>query len=200
MTDEPRQDRELAALDRVGQFLEEMATVASHVWDRNLKLWTSVSDNMRKEKYGADAIVKDAARTMVTAVDNLDDIWTSLTRMPERERVAKPLPTAFLLFPAQRAEPGENPLFDPVWIRVSPATDDLPDTAAIALTGPGDTTELKSRFKIELVPRRGYRLTTSAEGKKNLDAGVYTGIVYLPGRPARPLANLRVVVEEQVDE
>jgi hypothetical protein len=200
MASDAQQGSEQVAWDRVGQFWGDMAAVAQKVWDRNLMLWTTVSNNIRDEKYGADAMAKDAAKAMSVAVDNLDDIWTSLTRVPERERVAAPLPTAFMLFPPQRAPAAENALAETVWIRVSPATDfaDLPDQAAISLSGPPEgVADVRDTLSATLERPKGYRLEATAKKKDVLlQKGVYDGIVYIPGPPARPLANLRVVVEE----
>lgn len=200
MADDAAQGSEQVAWDRVGQFFGDMATVAQTVWERNLRLWNTVSSNLRApEKYGADAMAKDAARAMVVALDNVDDIWTSLTRVPERESVATALPTAFLYFALQHPAGGEYAIAETVWIRVPPGTnfDELPSRAEIGLWGPEEGLEgLRDCLTATLERRKGYRLEASAKEKPELHPGAYGGIVYAPGRPARPLANLRIVVEE----
>jgi hypothetical protein len=204
MAGEAEQGPEQVAWDRVGQFLGDMAAVAQKVWDRNLKLWSTVSSNIREpQKYGADAMANDAARAMAVALDNVDDIWTSLTRVPERERVATPLPTAFLLFALQQPAGGQYALAETVWIRVAPATDfaDLPEQAAISLSGPEKGLKaLRASLTAKLEPPKGYRVEAAAKEDTILYPGVYDGVVYIPGAPARPLANLRVVVEGTADE
>ena len=104
--DEVREDD--VAWDRVGQFLGDMASVAQSVWTRNITLWSSVSENIRTKEYGADAMAKDAAKAMAAAFDNVDDIWSAISRPPERQRVATAIPTAFLYFRWQEgAGPGQ---------------------------------------------------------------------------------------------
>jgi hypothetical protein len=198
MADGTEQGPEEVAWDRVGQFWGDMATVAQRVGDRNLKLWSTVSSNIRTEKYGADAMANDVAKAVAVALDNLDDLWTSLMRPPERERVATPLPTAFLLFPPPRRPAAESAIAETVWIRVPPATEyeDLPQRASISLSGPAEGVEpLLNSLTAELKPPKGYRVEVAAAEEITEHPGVYDGVVYIPGAPARPLANLRVVVE-----
>jgi hypothetical protein len=191
------QNREpTAALDRVGQFFGDMADVTQAVWERNLTLWSKVSSRVRtQKKYGADELANDAAQAMVTATDNLDDIWTFWTRAPERERVATSVPTAFLYFGALDDPKASHALSDVVWIRVAPAElKDLPNRANIRLSGPAKGLKaLRKCLRATRKPPTGYLLEATDISK--LTPGVYGGVVYVPGRHPRLLATLRIVVE-----
>ena len=56
-----------------------MASAAESVGNRNLTLWNTVSENIRHKKgYGADDVVNDTAKVMAAAMDNVEDIWSSL--------------------------------------------------------------------------------------------------------------------------
>jgi hypothetical protein len=186
-----------AALDRVGQFFGDMATVTQSVWERNLTLWSTVSSRVREEKkYGADELADDAAQAMVTAIDNLDDIWTFWRRVPEREQVATSVPTAFLYFEAQDAPKAGHALSDVVLIRVPPAElKDLPDPAKIDVSGPATgLAKMRKSLRATRQPT-GYRLESA--DVRGLTPGVYGGVVYVPGLHPRLLATLRIVVERE---
>jgi hypothetical protein len=211
---EPKDDRrdENLSWNRVGQFLESTGAVGTSVWQRNVDLWNGVSRRMRDDdRYTADDVAKDVAKTMSVAMDNLDDMWSLWTRVPERERVAAALPTVFLFFD-RMGRGGEHALVDPVLIRL-PATQtaDLPERAEIVLGGqstrggaarartsdeetPAD--KLLRSLRARLDKAQGYWVETIADEPKvaALVAGAYDGFVYLT-KPARPLASLRVVVE-----
>jgi hypothetical protein len=206
---------ESVAWDRVGRFFEDMARLGQGVYNRNLKLWSTVSANVRKADYGTDAMAKDAGRAMAAALDNLDDIWTSLTRVPEREQVAAALPTAFLYFGLQEgveraadvegdkkeaaAEGAElDPLYalaETVWIRLAPAEiEGLSRRATIELSGEETGVKALDGCLRATKTSRGYRLETY--GVARLKPGSYTGFVYAAEPRPRPLANLRIVVEK----
>jgi hypothetical protein len=190
------QNREpTAALDRVGQFFGDMADVTQAVWERNLTLWSKVSSRVRtQKKYGADELANDAAQAMVTATDNLDDIWTFWTRAPERERVATSVPTAFLYFAALPGPTPSHALSDVVWIRVAPAELKDMDQAVIDLSGPeAGLTEMDNCLRVTRKPPIGYLLEAADIGQ--LTPGVYGGVVYVPGLHPRLLTTLRIVVE-----
>jgi hypothetical protein len=198
MPDETDQRTEAAAWDRVGRFFEDMGSVTQDVFRRNLELWRTVAGNMREDRYTADAMANDAARAMTTAIDNLDDVWTFWTRSPEREQVAGSLPTAVLYFPStgEQLEGATHSPPAPVRIAV-PFKDDeqLPDQAEIALGGATQADAAKVRGVLAARRGRGpsYLLEPYNVGK--LVPGVYDGVVYLT-QPFRPLANLRVVVQD----
>jgi hypothetical protein len=190
------QNREqTAALDRVGTFFGDMARVTQAVWERNLTLWSEVSSRVREEKrYGADELANDAAQAMVTTIDNLDDIWTFWTRVPEREQVATSVPTAFFLFRAKDDPEAPQALSDPVLIRVPPAElKDLPDGTVISLSGPQKgLAKMRNCLRVTRKPT-GYLLEPADVGR--LTPGVYGGVVYVPEPRPRLLAMLRIVVE-----
>jgi hypothetical protein len=204
MAGDAEQGPERVAWDRLGRFFGDMAAVAQKVSSRNLTLWNTVSSNLRSPGYSADAMASDAAKAMAVAIDNLDDLWTSLTRVPEREQVAVPLPTAFLYFALQDGEDGVYDLAESVWIRVAPTDlETLPRYATIGLDGPERGVQaLKASLRATREATKGYRLEAYGVGK--LEPGVYSGAVYLTDPRPRQLANLRVVVEgptgEQGDE
>jgi hypothetical protein len=176
------------AWDRVGQFFQDMAAVGQGIAQRNQDLWAQVSEHLRANRYPADAMTTDAAKAMTTAMDNLEDVWTFLTRPPERERVATTLPTVFLRFLYVH---GKWSVQDPVWIRVGYwDRQSLPAKADIYIDGdPKRTQPLKEALRTELVDK-AYVLTTAEV--QDLEEGVYTGIITAGDRP---LASLRVVVE-----
>jgi hypothetical protein len=186
-------DREFSpatAWDRVGQFLQDSAAVGLSIAQRNQDLWTRVSNNLRGDQYKPESMTSDAAAAMSTALDNLDDMWQLLTRPPDRERVATPLPTVFLRF-QQTDGVWNNP--DPVWIRV-PFWDraNLPRTADIHLDGAkAAVKKLSSALRADLVGN-SYRLDVA--DAQNLTPGIYVGIVAVGDRP---LANLRIVVADK---
>jgi hypothetical protein len=199
MAGDAEQGPEQLAWDRVGQFLGDMASVAQQVWNRNLTLWNTVSNNVRKQDYGADAMASDAANALAVASDNLDDIWTFLTRVPERERVATALPTAFLYFALEEGE-ARHALAESVWIRVAPTElADLPDVATIGVYGPQEGVEaLESCLRATRKAAKGYLL--EAYDVEDLTPGAYSGAVYITDPRPRELANLRIVVERGEDE
>ena len=187
------------AWDRVGRLLEEMAGVANTVAQRNLKLWTDVSQDLRAGKpYTMDKMANDSARALQAAVDNATDMWNFWTRLPERERVAEVLPTAFLYFARKDVGKGTHAPADVVWIRV-PFRDveDLPKRAEIELAGgpgPDEADAVLKTLTALLGPtKRAYRLEPSSV--ESLPPGTYSGSVYIiRDSQVRPLANLRVVV------
>ena len=201
MADDKARDDEVA-WDRLGQFLGDMASTAQSVWTRNITLWSSVSDNIRTKEYDANAMAKDGAKAMAAAFDNVDDIWSAITRPPERQRVATAIPTAFLFFRWQEgAGPGKtgagHSLPDPVWLLVPPQElTDLPKEAQIELYGPVDGVKaLRDNLRAQKQAPRGYVLQAVASNE--LEAGTYSGAVYVTKESPRVLANLRVVVENR---
>jgi hypothetical protein len=186
-----------AAWDRVGKILGDMASAAESVWNRNLALWNTMSQNIRKEDYGADDVAKDTARAVAAAMENVDDIWSSLMRPPETELVARAIPTAFLYFEWQD-DAGYSPA-EPVWILVPRRElDGLPDKPVIELAAPPG---VKDSVQVHKGEPKGYVVESAELG--GLEAGTYSGAVYVVKDPRpRVLANLRVVVEgkEQVGE
>jgi hypothetical protein len=198
------------AWDRVGQFLENSGGLGQRVLQRSLDLWGQVADHLSTNRYTADDMATDAARMMSTVQTNVEDIWTVLTRPPERQRYVEALPTAFLFFD-RPADGDVHTLLDPVIIPVPTSdTRPLPATALIALDGtssesakgPGKSSEegvsaLLSRLVARLDANRRYVLETvnaAGDGTSGLVGGVYDGLVYLKDPPL-PLANLRVIVE-----
>jgi hypothetical protein len=182
--------------DRVGQFLGDMASVGQSVWNRNVSLWSSVSNNIRTEEYGADDMAKDGARMMSAAFDNFEDVWSAITRPPEPQLVATAVPTAFLYFrwqegvgpeekaareekdggekqaPAEPDAPAKQDagysLVDPVWILVPPKElAGLPKKAKIELYGPADGVEALRHSLRAHKKRRGYLL--QAVARKDVD-------------------------------
>jgi hypothetical protein len=186
-----------AAWDRVGKVLGDMASAAESVGNRNLALWNTMSQNIRKENYGADDVAKDTARAVAAAMENLEDIWSSLMRPPETELVARAIPTAFLYFEWQD-DAGYSPA-EPVWILVPRRElDGLPDTPVIELAAPPGITD---SVQVHKEAPKGYVVESAELG--GLEAGIYSGAIYVVKDPRpRVLANLRVVVEgkEQAGE
>ena len=184
------------AWDRVGRFFEDLSQAGEAVAQRNLALWSSVSQNIRGEEYGADQMARDTARALSTALDNLDDIWTSLTRAPQRDETAGALPEVFLYIALKEDAVRAHGLAGPVWIDVAPKElEKLPDRGAISLFGPQDGIEdLQARLLVTRVLPRGYKVEVVQAGDKQLTPGFYSGVVYTTD-PVRPLASLRVVVE-----
>jgi hypothetical protein len=187
--DNDKRPTEPLAWDRVGQFLQDMAIVGENIAKRNQDVWGRVSTNLRGDRYPPDAMTTDAAKAMSAAMDNLEDVWTLLTRPPERERVAAVVATVFLRFTCLA---GIWNVQDPVWIRVPYWTrDDLPPDAKIYLDGDKEgARRLEDCIRVKLVDR-AYLLEVA--DVKDLVPGVYVGVVTADDRP---LANLRIVVEE----
>jgi hypothetical protein len=184
------------AWDRVGQFFGDMAAVTQGIWNRNLRLWSTVSDNVRtQKKYGADEMANDAASAMTAAIDNIDDIWTFVSSVPQRQQVATAMPTAFVFLGETDGDGATHALADPVLIRVSPAElKQLPQRATIGLSGHDKGIRaLKRCLRATRAESEGYQLETY--GVVDLVPGTYGGVVYLTGPPVRPLADLRIVVE-----
>jgi hypothetical protein len=186
---------EPAAWDRVGWLLQDLGGMATNMSNRNLALWNAVSENLQRGDYTADAMANDTARAMTTALDNMDDVWTFLTRLPQRDRVAAGLPTAFLLIRWAQEDGAAYMLPDPVSIVVPGAkTADLPVQAEIGLTGPDERQAkiVRERLRATRESRPAYRV--EARDVQDLSPGMYEGLVYLKD-PPQALASLRVVVE-----
>lgn len=126
---------ESLAWDRVGRFLQQSGSKASEIADRNVQLWSSVSSHLKKDKYTADDMADDIAKSMTVAVDNVSDMWLMLTKEPRQNQIAQPLPTAFLLF--DWTGPYRHRLLEPVRIEVDFDLRGrvLPQMAKIALNG-----------------------------------------------------------------
>jgi hypothetical protein len=190
--------------DRVGQFLQNGSVVGERMATRNLALWNEVSQHLRDGTYSADEMATDAVSALNVAAVNLSDLWSAVTRPPERERVAVPVPTAFLFF--DRRDDESHVLLDPTVIRVAvPEGQKLPPHASIALSGgpatppdskePGPAEVLRRRLVATLAEPGVYRLDViSPEPQVELAPGAYDGLVYITDPPF-PLADLRVVVE-----
>jgi hypothetical protein len=216
--DGERRDESIA-WDRVGLFLQNSATIGQAMWQRTADLWSSVSTHLRSGEYSADAMAKDSAQAMTTALDNMADLWKLWSRLPERSQVATALPTVFL-FMNRREGADEHALVDPVLIPVPAAqAKNLPESAEIVLGGPtpsarppshtggpddaeaGPSLEagadaLLRNLVVRLDKASGYWVETISRDRsaKSLIPGAYDGFVYLTN-PARALASLRVVVE-----
>ncbi len=201
MADIKPQPGEPTAWDRFGQMLEDMATVGGRMANRNVTLWTGVAQSLRtKGRYTPEDLTSDLARTWTTAMDNLDDAWTFWSRIPDRERVAADLPTAFLLL---RPSGGDGyGVDDPVWIRVPPALEQPPSQAKIALSGADadDAAAIEACLSTTLADSgTAYRLEVTfpqAGLSRSLTPGTYSGVAYVEGRRPMALANLRIVVRE----
>jgi hypothetical protein len=185
-----------AAWDQVGRFMEGSGEVGQRLVQRNLDLWRTVAESLRAERYTADRLADDAAYAFGTAVANLGDLWTLVTRPPQGERGPGAVPTAFLFF--DRRDAHTFALLDPVSIPVAPPVEgQLPQRAEIALSGSSEkgSAALRGVLVAHLDETGGgYVLETQAEPSTDLLAGVYDGFVYITD-PPRPLANLRIVVE-----
>jgi hypothetical protein len=222
MADENPPPSEPTAWDRVGQTLGDMAELGGRMSNRNMDLWRSVSGHLRSDRYEANDMTTDIAHSWMTAMDNLDDMWSFWTRASERDVVAADLPTAFLLFQATGREqiagdedpdeaeagtPRKIPGYavnDPVWIRIPVDVKNPPPHAEIELAGVSEegASALKDCLSTTL-GRAGsaYELVTGFPGKAvRLVPGAYSGVVYLPGSSPRALANLRVVVRKRRED
>jgi hypothetical protein len=185
--------------DRLGAALGDIATVGRNMADRNLRLWSTISQDLREKPYTADKLTNDLALGLEAAMSNVQDAWESLMRPPERERVADTLPSAFLVFPPARRD-GNRVMWDhvdPVWLRVTGArSTTLPKTAQVELGG-GDragAAALRGCLSATLGPS-GQAYLLEVTSPRNLRPGVYSGSVYINNPNARPIANLRVIVE-----
>jgi hypothetical protein len=117
--------------------------------------------------------------------------WSMWTPPPQGDR----LPAVLLLFTFRDDEPPTHVPPDPVRIHVpGHRGGHLPERARIAVQGPTEdgADELRRCLIARLDDGLAYSIEPFAVGP--LTPGVYTGMVYL-GDPARPLADLRVVVE-----
>jgi hypothetical protein len=187
--------------DRMGIFLGDMALVAKNMADRNLKVWSTLSEHLRDRPYTMDDWADDAASSVEAAMSNAQDTLDFIRRAPERERVADTLPTAFMLIAARydNGKPGYTSA-DPVWMRVPPpAAERLPATARISLAGdnPDGVEQLRESLSTRLgASRQAYLLEVT--NVNDLLPGTYSGTVYLTSPNVRPIANLRVIVEDPV--
>lgn len=194
-------DGDPAAWDRIGWMLEDMSSLAMEVSNRNRQLWSTVSENLRRDGgYTADALARDTALAMTAAVDNASDIWSFLTQAPQRESVATELPTAFLFICWAEDDQETFLTPDPLSIRVPGAVDtDLPDRAEIGLNGPDEQKARAVRKCLRATRGPGLTYQLEAYDVHGLAPGTYDGLVYLTD-PPRALANLRVVVERQTQQ
>jgi hypothetical protein len=187
--------REQTALwDRFGQALGDMGTVTQSIWRRNMVLWSDVSRHLRSDRYTPEEMAADAARALAVAVDNAADIWSLLSRAPEREWVTAGLPTAFLFFARRDQGATTHIPPEPVLLHVpSGEAEDLPDRAQFSLNGPSQdgVQALQTCLAVRLQAPRTYLL--EPHDVKRLVPGVYDGLIYLVD-PPRPLADLRIIV------
>jgi hypothetical protein len=184
-------------LDRFGRAVGEMASVAAGMWDRNQKLLGSVSDHLRSPNYTADHMADDAAKAIAAAMDNLEDLWTSLTRMPELEEVATPLPSVFLLL---RRQAGVDPpwaIAGPAWIRLPRRElDALENKAEIVFTNSPSADAAKAlRHALRVTKQEGRGYKIEVVRHKGVEPGFYRGDIFVAGKYPRALADLRIVVE-----
>lgn len=195
MADQVEESKEPTAWDRVGQVMADMAGVGGRIAERNLKVWTSVSGHLRGPTYKVDDMTTDLAQSWMAAMDNLDDLWSLWTRVPDREQVAADLPTAFLLL---RRSGKTYSVADPVWIRIPPHVKAPPPEAQFDVAGTDEEGADALRDCLKTVLGRGGQayMLSIAYPKEGIDlrAGTYSGIVYL-SQAGVPLANLRIVVE-----
>jgi hypothetical protein len=191
--DEDQPD-EPTGIDQIGRGVQEMADLGLRMTERNVELWRSVADHVQGgERYTADQMAGDTAAALSTAMQNMQDTWSFLSRMPGQTVAAAPLPTVFLLL--EISEPFSVP--EPVWVRVPfEPREKLPETAEIELSGPDDelAQELRGRLDAQLGDS-GRSYAVRYQHRDGLKAGVYTGMVYLD-KPVVPLADLRIVIRE----
>lgn len=192
--------------DRIGSFCEDLFTVSRTMASRNLGIWSSLSQNLRKGEYKADDMSNDAAKTAAAAMANVQDVWDLWIRFPERERVAATAPTAFLLFtPFNIGGQTQWSCEDSIWLRVANNVVERDPAVYLELSGPDrDTADrLISCLAIEPGPsRQAFRLYTVDLKRRalELEPGVYTGSVYVKEPTVLLVANLRVVVESAAAE
>lgn len=192
--------------DRIGSFCEDLFTVSRTMASRNLGVWSSLSQNLRKEQYKADDLSNDAAKTAAAAMANVQDVWDLWIRFPERERVAATAPTAFLLFtPFQIGEQTQWSCEDSIWLRVANSVVERDPSVYLELNGPDDATadRLVDSLAIERGPsRQAFRLYTHDLKRHavDLEPGVYTGSIYVKEPTVLLVANLRIVVESGSNE
>ena len=187
-----------AAWDRVGKVLGDMASAARSVGNRNLTLWNTVSENIRHKKdYGADDVVNDTAKVMAAAMDNVEDIWSSLMRPPETELVASHPHRISVLRMGGRRRRRHSPA-EPVSVVVPRRElEGLTDKPVIESRADAPQ-EVKDSLRVRKEESKGYVVETAvgAADLGKLKAGTYSGAVYVAKGPRpRVLANLRVVVE-----
>jgi hypothetical protein len=203
------------AWDRVGRLMQQTAATSQQMSERNLDTWSKVSTSLRKKKYTADDMAKDAATLLTSAMDDMADMLTMWTNGVGAVNEAQAIPTVFLYFGLARRVPAR--VLDPVLIEVRPEDwfgRKLPKFAKVAVNGrssvdpdhqhPGRTSRDGVADLLRcLVARRvgkspAYELeTVHYPDKKHhpgLVPGVYDGVVYLTDPPLL-LANLRILVE-----
>ena len=209
------EDRASLAWDRVGRMMQQTAATSQQMSERNLDTWSKVSTSLRKKKYSADDMARDAATLLTSAMDDIADVWRMWTIGVGALNEAQGIPTVFLYFDLART--GQAKVLDPVLIEVRGEDRfgrKLPKHAKIAVNGrsavdphhqhPGRTSRDGVADLLRcLVARRigkspAYKLETVHYPDKRhhpgLVPGVYDGVVYLTDPPL-PLANLRILVE-----
>lgn len=211
--------RESLAWDRFGRFLGDSASTASTIAKRNQQVWSEISVNLRKgDDYTANEMAGDLARSLVAAVDTLDDLWSVFWRNTSDQRVAGSIPTVFMLFQAAGSKVHNVPEHAPIEVDSKYKYEDLPPTAEIRLDFAPAKSELEGAAKmpgqysdaVKSLSRRlrarrsddspSYILEATnpdgpdPDGPSKLVPGIYYGLVYLPERIIA-LADLRIVVE-----
>jgi len=156
--------RESLVWDRVGRFMQQSGSTSSDIADRNLKLWSSVSGHLKNGRCTADEMADDIALSISTAMDNLTDVWSTLTNAPAQNALAQAVPTAFLLF--DWAGTSRHRLLEPVRIEVGPLQSrrTLPERARIELNG----TRAALSDEEQEAERRGVTVASSEEGMRRL--------------------------------
>jgi hypothetical protein len=183
--------------DRVGAFLGDMASVTTTIANRNMQLWMT-SAPRAADGYAPDRRQADWTRWMDVATANTRDLWSLWLGVTPRERVAYPLPTAYLEFDGRVDAGGVTrwTLTEQVLLPVGwAAFEQLPDLAKIEITGsdPAGAAALRACLRARLASwGLAYRL--ESYDVRDLWPGVYSGIVYADSPARAPIAELRIVV------
>jgi hypothetical protein len=178
----------------LGQYMGAAGEAGAEISRRNLQLWNDVSESLRGGDYQLEQAKADALRVARAVAANSADLWRLATTNPGRERVAAPLPLAFLLFTPK--DPDSAPPWDCVppdgaWVRLPRDVAAEPAQARIEIESGPDVARMGDTLTVE--PRAGFGYYIGTRDAGPLAPGAYAGGVYASDT-GRPLAQLRVEV------
>lgn len=129
------ESQESLAWDRVGRFLEDTGSTASDIARRNLDLWSSISQRLRKaDSYKADNLAGDLAGSLVTAMDNLDDIVSLVSRSRIIDGQGVHMPTVLFFFESVGNNSHTLPQATAIQVNAGFRSMDLPGEARVEIS------------------------------------------------------------------
>jgi len=192
--------------DRVGDLMGRVNETGQVIARRHMEVWNEISAGLRKDQFSADDW---ANMNRLVAGSMLDDMQTMVGfwgGTSDRQTAVGGLPLVFLFVLLDAKGGVQTTTPDPKQLIAPRSVTPLPDRARIALSG-GPSADaakaMRDAITVKAVDKdkRTYELVFQAPKKDDLEAGGYTGLIYLRTDQAETaLADLRVVVRSREDD